>query len=48
MSFKCIDADDALETMVRAINEHCDKIVAFGATRVTGGFSAKNSAMKKI
>ena len=45
VSFKCMNADDGnTETIVRLINEHLPrgKIVAFGATRVTGGFSAKN------
>ena len=50
VSFKCMNADDGnTETMVRAINEHLprNKIVAFGATRVTGGFSAKNQCDRR-
>ena len=45
-----MNADDGnTETMVRAINEHLprNKIVAFGATRVTGGFSAKNQCDRR-
>ena len=50
VSFKCMNADDGnTETIVRLINEHLPrgKIVAFGATRVTGGFSAKNQCDRR-
>jgi len=50
VSFKCMNADDGnTENIVRLINEHLprDKIVAFGATRVTGGFSAKNQCDRR-
>ena len=50
VSFKCMNADDGnTETIVRLINEHLPRgrIVAFGATRVTGGFSAKNQCDRR-
>jgi tRNA pseudouridine38-40 synthase len=50
VSFKCMNADDGnTENIVRLINEHLPrgKIVAFGATRVTGGFSAKNQCDRR-
>lgn len=49
VSFKCMNADDGnTEKIVDLINEHLPKnIVAFGATRVTGGFSAKNQCDRR-
>ena len=49
VSFKCMNADDGnTEKIVDLINEHLPQnIVAFGATRVTGGFSAKNQCDRR-